>query len=78
MAACPKLVWFSVPSASCTISTSLSTAYTTASAKWLTSAMKLSPTRMGMCMQFGQVPTPLALCRSVSPVESPASPVPWP
>src|ERR671916_3193329 len=72
----PRLVWFSVPSASCTTRTSLSTAYRTACAKSLSSAMKESPTRMWIDMQFGQVPSSPPL--SASAVESRASPVPWP
>src|SRR5918998_6011788 len=75
-AARPRLVWFSVPSASCTTFTSLSTAYRTACAKSLSSAMKESPTRMWIDMQLGQVPSSPPL--SASAVESRASPVPWP
>src|SRR4051812_25813533 len=70
-----------VPSASCTTDTSLSTAYSTACAKSLTSATNESPTRSGTNMQFGQVPRlppPFASLSSASAVESCASPVPWP
>src|SRR5919106_4511246 len=72
----PRLVWLSVPSASCTTRTSLSTAYSTACAKSLSSAMKESPTRRWIDMQLGQVPSSPPL--SASAVESRASPVPWP
>src|SRR5918998_2042952 len=72
----PRLVWFSVPSASCTTRTSLSVAYSTACAKSLSSAMNESPTRSGIDMQFGQVPSSPPL--SASAVESRASPVPCP
>src|ERR687895_1621223 len=71
-----RLVWFRVPSASCTTWTSLSTAYRTACAKSLSSAMNESPTRMWIDMQFGQVPSSPPLFASA--VESRASPVPWP
>ena len=54
----------------------MSTANTTPWAKRFTSATKLSPTRTGMTMQFGQVPRLPPLLASA--VESLASPVPWP
>src|SRR3954454_23218164 len=75
-AARPRLEWFSVPSASCTTLTPLSTAYSTACAKSLSSAMNESPTRSGIEVQFGHEPSSPPL--SASPVESRASPVPWP
>ena len=54
----------------------LSTEKTTPCANEFTSATKLSPTRTGITMQFGQVPSAPPLFASA--VESRASPVPWP
>src|SRR4030095_6367551 len=51
-------VLFTVASASCTTCAPLSTANTTPWAKRFASAMKLSPTRTGRTMQFGQLPSP--------------------
>ena len=65
-----------VPRASWTTAAPVSTANTTPWAKRLTSATKLSPTRTGMTMQFGHVPSAPPLLASA--VESSASPVPWP
>ncbi len=76
MAARANDVSLTAPSASCTTCTPLSTANTTPCANRFESAMKLSPTRTGRTMQFGQVPRSPPL--SASAVESRASPVPWP
>ena len=54
----------------------VSTEKTTPCANELTSATKLSPTRTGSVMQFGQVAIAPPLFASAA--ESSASPVPWP
>ncbi len=54
----------------------VSTEKTTPCANEFTSATKLSPTRTGITMQLGHVPTSPPLL--ASEVERSASPVPWP
>ncbi len=65
-----------MPSASWTTSAPVSTANTTPCANEFTSATKLSPTRTGIVMQFGQVASAPPLLASAA--ESSASPVPCP
>src|SRR4051794_23108037 len=76
IASYPKRDLLSVPSASWTMSTPLSVAYSVASANRLTSAMNDVPTRSGSIMQFGQAPSSPPLF--ASPPESMISPLPCP